>query len=343
MNGYTPGFYDDIREGARRSARAIVPLVLDLLRPRSLVDVGCGTGTWLAVFREHGVDDVLGVDGPWVDRGGLEIPPERFHEADLTATLRLPRAFDLAISLEVAEHLPAACADAFVDTLVGLAPFVLFSAAIPYQGGVHHVNEQWPEYWAERFRRRGYVAVDCLRRRVWGNPDVEYCYAQNLVLFGERARVARRPALAREAAACGPSPLPLVHPRRYLEAIDWMHRWVEDARVIAADLAGLLPPAATFVLVDQDEFGVLVAGGRTALPFLEREGRYWGPPPDDDTAIRELERLRRAGASAVAFARPALWWLQHYAAFSRHLRSTRPCLRQSERLVVYDLREGEGG
>src|SRR5688572_26586138 len=105
--GYTVRFYEERREGARRSARAIVPIVLDLLRPRSLVDIGGGEGTWLAVFREHGVEDVLGVDGPWVDRSRLEIPAGRFREADLTQPIRLDREFDLTVSLEVAEHLPA--------------------------------------------------------------------------------------------------------------------------------------------------------------------------------------------------------------------------------------------
>lgn len=338
MDGYTVRFYDELREGAYRSARVIVPIVLDLVRPRSLVDIGCGAGAWLAVFREHGVDEILGIDGAWVDRGRLEIPPDRFREADLTQALRLDREFDLAVSLEVAEHLPPQCADTFVGSLVSLAPCVLFSAAIPFQGGVHHVNEQWPEYWVERFQRHGYRAVDCIRKRIWGNTDVEYCYAQNTLLFARRDYLDGQPALKEEYECASPSLPALVHPRKYLEAIDWMRRWVDDAHVIAGELAALVPPAATFILVDQGEFGILVAGGRTALPFVEREGQYWGPPADDREAVQEVERLRRRGASFMVFARPAFWWLEHYGGLRAYLHARFRCAREHERLIAFDLR-----
>jgi 2-polyprenyl-3-methyl-5-hydroxy-6-metoxy-1,4-benzoquinol methylase len=152
---YTNDYYDALREGARRSARVVVPLVLGLVPARSVIDVGCGRGTWLAVFRAHGVEEVRGVDGDYVDRGRLEIPADRFEAHDLTRPLRPAGRFDLAVSLEVAEHLPAEAADAFVGSLTLLAPVVLFSAAAPYQGGEGHVNERWPAYWAGRFAARG--------------------------------------------------------------------------------------------------------------------------------------------------------------------------------------------
>jgi SAM-dependent methyltransferase len=104
---YTGEFYRDHREVSLRSARVIVPLVLRLVQPRSVVDVGCGTGTWLSVFREHGVTDVLGMDGEWVDPAGLAIPEARFRAVDARRPLPVDRRFDLAVSLEVAEHLPA--------------------------------------------------------------------------------------------------------------------------------------------------------------------------------------------------------------------------------------------
>jgi hypothetical protein len=127
----------------------------------------------------------------------------------------------LAISLEVAEHLPENAADDFVASLVRLAPIVLFSAAAPYQGGQNHVNEQWPGYWAERFAARNYLPVDCIRRRVWENPEVEWWYAQNTFLYVERSRLAGDSALMREYEAAGPHALPLIHPRRYIEWVEW--------------------------------------------------------------------------------------------------------------------------
>jgi hypothetical protein len=77
---------------------------------------------------------------------------------------------------------------------------------------------------------------------------------------------------------------------------------------------------------------------RRAIPFVERNGQYAGPPADDETAVRELERLRQAAASHIAFAWPAFWWLDHYAGLNRHLRANFPCVLENDRIVVFDLR-----
>src|SRR3981081_11169 len=134
------------RHPAQRSADAIVPVVIDLVRPRSVVDIGCGTGTWLAAFRRDGVPDVFGIDGDWAPRDRLQLTGGQVAHHDPSQPLDLGRRFDLAICLEVAEHLPAASADALVALLTRHAPVVLFSAAIPGQGGTGHVNEQRPVY-----------------------------------------------------------------------------------------------------------------------------------------------------------------------------------------------------
>jgi len=331
---YTKRFFQDITEGSRRSAREIVPLVLELVRPRSVIDVGCGVGTWLSVFREHGMDDVLGVDGEYVDRSRLEIPEDRFLPSDLREPLRVDGWFDLVVSLEVAEHLPEERADAFVDTLTGLGPVVLFSAAIPFQGGTHHLNEQWPEYWERRFRRKGYVAVDCLRRKVWLNENVEWWYAQNALVFVARERLGDWPLLKREYELAGTSQLPVVHPKKYMEMIEWMRGLYSTAQ----DIAAAIPPGETLILVDEDQLGSVATAGYRTVPFLECDGRYWGPPPDDESAIRELERLRRDGATFMVFAWPALWWLDHYSGLRRYLRSEFRYVLESDRLVVLDLR-----
>lgn len=221
MQPYTADYYRSLRDGARRSAEVVVPVVLRLGRPRSVVDVGCGVGTWLAVFRELGVEDICGVDGDYVDREQLEIPPSYFLPWDLTRPLRLGRRFDLAVSLEVAEHLPAECAEGFVGSLTDVAPLVLFSAAVPFQGGQQHINEQWPAYWARLFAARGYLPVDCLRRRLWEDERVEWWYAQNVLLFAERDSLEARPNLRREYELAGGTAPALVHPKRYLEWVEW--------------------------------------------------------------------------------------------------------------------------
>lgn len=221
QDAYDDQFFDVMQEAARSSAHVIGPLLVKLLQPTSVIDVGCGTGTWLSVFQELGVGEVFGVDGAYVDRARLEIPAERFLAFDLTKPLRLDQTFDLAVSLEVAEHLPEDSADEFVESLTRLSPVVLFSAAIPHQGGTNHVNEQWPDYWAAKFSSHGFVAVDCLRRKVWNNGDVEWWYAQNMLLYVSRRYLDSHHALKCEYEFMGTSQLALVHPRKYAYLVEW--------------------------------------------------------------------------------------------------------------------------
>jgi SAM-dependent methyltransferase len=217
---YSPRFYLDRQHGPTQSARQVVPAVIDLIEPKSVVDVGCGVGNWLAVFREHGVTDTLGLDGEWLDRSQLRVPPECFIGHDVSTPVRLDRTFDLVLSLEVAEHLPQFAAATYIDSLVRLGKVVLFSAAIPFQGGVHHLNEQWPDYWAGLFARRGYVPVDCLRKRIWDNPDVSWWYCQNLLVYVREDALDDYPFLAREYDGPSARPLAMVHPRRFLSSAD---------------------------------------------------------------------------------------------------------------------------
>lgn len=214
---YTDEFYWARREGAQKSARVIVPLVLEYVQPRSVIDLGCGIGTWLSVFREYGVTDILGVDGDYVKKEMLEIPDDRFLKFDLRTPFRIDRQFDLVVSLEVAEHLPSECAEVLVCTLVGLGPVVLFSAAIPLQGGTNHINEQWPDYWATLFKVQGYIPIDPIRKRLWQNPDADFWYVQNTLIFVQRESLGCYPALRKELENAGETALSVVHPKMYLE------------------------------------------------------------------------------------------------------------------------------
>jgi SAM-dependent methyltransferase len=210
---YTDDFHDMMGEAALASARHVVPHVLSFVRPvASIVDVGCGLGAWLSVFAERGVERIVGLDGASVDHTRLMIPADRFQAVDLAAPLPVEERFDLAISLEVAEHLPAARAEGFVDDLVRLAPIVLFSAAVPGQRGVGHVHERWPRYWSGLFNARGYLAIDGLRPLIWLNPQVSWWYRQNLLMFATADAIDARPALARARARTHDSLLSIVHP-----------------------------------------------------------------------------------------------------------------------------------
>lgn len=235
---YTPEWYASHQQRARSSAAAVVPAVVELLGPRSVVDVGCGVGEWLKAFADGGVAEVLGVDGAYVKRANLRIAPQQFCEADLTQPPVLGRPFDLAVCLEVAEHLDEAPGRQLVAWLTTLAPVVLFSAAIPKQSGQDHRNEQWPDYWQAVFARHGFVAVDCLRERFWDDPRVAWYYAQNMILYVRRDRLADWPALAARALPEGVKVRRLVHPQRYLVTADiWCFSLGQFVRVLPGFLA----------------------------------------------------------------------------------------------------------
>jgi SAM-dependent methyltransferase len=209
---YDRDYFESQARGTKRSAEVIVPVVMELLSPRSVCDVGCGQGIWLGVFEQHGVRDVLGIDGDYVDRESLQIDPEKFVFADLQQGVPDVGSFDLAVSLEVAEHLPESAAQNFVAGLVGLAPAVLFSAAVPGQGGLGHVNEQWPPYWRQLFLEHDYRLVDCVRPRIWNSSDVKEWYRQNTLLFAAPSVLQAVPALLKEKEHAAGRPLSIVHP-----------------------------------------------------------------------------------------------------------------------------------
>ncbi|MGH9450709.1 MAG: class I SAM-dependent methyltransferase [Terriglobia bacterium] len=217
---YTTEFYEANWRGSLRSAEEVIPVVLEFIQPQRVVELGCGVGAWLSVLKRHGAAEVIGVDGDYVNREKMFIPAEEFIVHNLEKPFRIGRSFDLAISLEVAEHLPQSSADAFVRSLTTLAPVVLFSAAIPFQGGTHHVNEQWPDFWADIFRAQGFETIDCLRRRLWENERVEWWYAQNVLIYARNDFLAENAALHEAFERTCLSQLRLVHPKKYLAAVD---------------------------------------------------------------------------------------------------------------------------
>ncbi|MES2597872.1 MAG: methyltransferase domain-containing protein [Verrucomicrobiota bacterium] len=197
--------YDSSPEGindTRRSAEVIVPLVLRLIRAQSVVDFGCGLGDWLRVFSERGCSEVVGLDGPWVPADHLQIPKDAFRVMQLAeSSPSLGRRFDLACSLEVAEHVPPDAGERLVKALTEAADVVLFSAAIPHQGGYMHVNEQYQSHWIDQFGKLGYAAHDLIRPQIWMDERCCWWYQQNILLFAtpaaaERNGLATRPFIA---------------------------------------------------------------------------------------------------------------------------------------------------
>ena len=251
---YTEKFFAHLRLGCRRSAQEIVPLVMKMIPCTSVVDVGCGDGTWLRVFEEHGVSDVTGFDGEYIDRNVIEINAANFYPMDLSSPPAWGRTFDLAVSLEVAEHLPADAADRFVSFLASLAPAILFSAAIPGQVGANHLNEQWPDYWVKRFQKHGFSVLDVIREAIWNNENVERWYAQNTFLFMRQDVLSRNLTLQDLAARTRPDLFRLVHPGTFNVVTQQIQAlWGEIGRLApqnlpVSELLRLLPRAVTRAL-----------------------------------------------------------------------------------------------
>lgn len=180
---YTSDFFETQMPISLRSAKVILPKILALVNPKSILDVGCGTGVWLSVAKSLEVSDIVGVDGDYVNRDSLAIPVQNFLAKDLKLPFHLNRKFDLVISSEVAEHLPLEVANEFIGTLISHSDYVLFSAAAPGQGGTYHINEQPQQFWVEIFKSKGYLPVDLLRKSIWVTKGVDWWYKQNMMLF----------------------------------------------------------------------------------------------------------------------------------------------------------------
>jgi SAM-dependent methyltransferase len=173
---------DDVveRRAAERAARRrVVPWLTERYAPQTVLDVGCGIGTWAAAFLEIGCD-VLAIDGAQMPDELLQIPRERFRVIDFEREIDLPRRFDMAVCLEVAEHLTASAGQRLVNFLTRTADVIVFSAAIPGQGGYHHLTERWPHYWQELFAVHGYTCDDEIRWAYWDDESVEWWYRQNM-------------------------------------------------------------------------------------------------------------------------------------------------------------------
>lgn len=181
-NGYDKRFFKNESISARKSSSIIFPYILERIRPESVVDFGCGTGEWLSVAKMFpGVKKVIGIDGEQA-KNNVILSEKEFLAKNLNEKIDLGEKFELAVSLEVAEHLKKETADIFIENLVNHADIIFFSAAIPYQGGKYHINEQYPSYWEKLFNKFGYVLCDCLRSAFWNAQEVDVWYKQNMFM-----------------------------------------------------------------------------------------------------------------------------------------------------------------
>jgi SAM-dependent methyltransferase len=218
---YTANFYSGQMNESLLSAQEMVPYIIRMLQPKSVLDVGCGIGTWSSVFQQNGVTDVLGVDGEYVNMQQLLIPSNNFKSVDLRKSLDLGRQFNIAISLEVIEHLEDNEGKELVSSLVKHAPIIVFSGAVPLQGGTNHINEQWQSYWATEFGKQGYLPYDMLRPVFWSNDKVNNCYKQNVVVYVKKG-ITLPPSLQNISQVQNLRDLDLIHPDAWISRNQYM-------------------------------------------------------------------------------------------------------------------------
>jgi SAM-dependent methyltransferase len=192
---YDDAFFSSLNSTSLGSARVVVPILIGILRPESVLDVGCGQGAWLRAFQEEGVRVIRGIDGDYVDRSRLLIDPNTFSAIDLAVPLRIEGHYDLVVCLEVAEHIPAKHSRRLIQTLTAAAPIVLFSAAIPGQPGTLHINAQLPSYWRALFAERDFMMFDPIRPLIREDRRVAWWFRQNLLLFASDVAVAQHTRL----------------------------------------------------------------------------------------------------------------------------------------------------
>jgi len=181
---YRPDFYNQMDKNSQMSVQVILDVLFKTVpSPKSVIDVGAGVGSWVKALTMHGCKRVIAVEGEWVKNAHLQVPLDVYHLHNLEKPLRMAEKFDLAISLEVAEHLSERRALSFIEDLTLLADIVLFSAAIPGQGGTRHINEQWQQYWVDLFRERRFECFDIIRPHIWDDDRVRFEYRQNMLVF----------------------------------------------------------------------------------------------------------------------------------------------------------------
>jgi hypothetical protein len=186
MSVYNDNFYLDNRTRIE-SAEAVLSHLFRYFKPKSLVDVGCGRGAWLKVAQNLGVNNLLGIDGQW-NEGKLILRNTKkskinFINYDLNHFFKVDKKYELAICLEVAEHLNSSAAVNLVRSIINLSDTIVFSAAYNMQGGVMHINEREHSYWGKLFLKNNFIVFDIFRPNLWKKNNISFWYRQNTFLF----------------------------------------------------------------------------------------------------------------------------------------------------------------
>ena len=257
----------------RASALTVLSELKRHLDFASVLDVGCGVGAWLGAAQDLGATDVCGLDGPWVKTELLAFAPERFIPTDLNEEFDLQRRFDLVISIEVGEHIKPRSSEGLVRSIVRHGDVVLFSAAIPGQGGAGHINEAWPHSWARRFAQEGFDTYDLIRQAVWGDSRVAPWVQQNSLLFIRRG-VAVRDSLAPYKVVG--EPVPRIHKvtyERLRRKLAEAQAAAPDAKPDTRDVPPVAAPAIATPVIATPAIATPTGGGPIRIPDDESGGQ----------------------------------------------------------------------
>lgn len=218
---YSNSYYTIQEYGSLKSAEIIVPMIINEFNPKSVIDVGCGIGSWLSVFYKNGITDFIGLDTEFINSENLKIPKDRFLKVDICKPINISEKYDLAVSLEVAEHIPEEFIDIYIESLIKLSDLILFSGAIPLQGDIKmgHVNEKWQSEWIKIFENKGYYVYDAFRKRIWDNINIEPWYIQNMFVFINKKVIDNYKIIVNQIN--NSESYDIIHPRMYLMSNLW--------------------------------------------------------------------------------------------------------------------------
>ena len=305
-----------------------IPTIIHLvrqLRPKSILDVGVGFGKWGHLFREYtDINDaeqdparyrrnnwrvrIEGIEG----HAAYLTPMHRYlydqiHIGDARVLVKTLPHFDLVFMGDVIEHLEKRAGLRLLRDALKKANKAVIVTTPKYETGQ-------AESCANKLERH---------RSLWSANDFDSFERAKIKTIDRATLLAVILKPGTRSVECSP---PMPAPRKVVQRL----------QKCRDEIVRLIPTRTPFILVDEEQLrGALPH--RHAIPFLEKDGEYWGPPADDATAIREMERLRRAGARFIAFTWPSFWWLEHYAGFSRHLRENFAPVLKNRILITYHL------
>ena len=140
----------------------------------------------------------------------------------------------------------------------------------------------------------------------------------------------------KSAASSEPGAVTLRRSGSYVATAD---SWTGRLQAAMQDLLSVVPRGESVIVMDEWQWGLgPVFANRRIVPFIERDGQYWGPPEDAEVAKSELERMRARGVNYAIVGWPAFWWLEHFPEFDKHLRSRYRCEVENDRVIAFDLR-----